>query len=169
MASPQAATKGGEVMRSILLSVWAVAVLAGCQSTQNSWHIEGDVIKNTRVERYPAMFTAPYTKTFHQECPVSARLDSNMYEGFDQLNFWRCVTMKVEINGVAHDHWDQAFEPGTLNGLGGSLIQAGAILGGARLLAQGYRAGGSRLSTHTENSLVNTNSINFEDPPHHRP
>lgn len=144
----------------ILYIVLGLIVLTGCQSTQNSWHIEGDAIKNTRVERYPAMFTAPYTKTFHQNCPASARTDASMVEGFDKLRTEKCVTMKVEINGKEHDHWDQAFEAGTLNGMAGSLIQAGAILGGAHILANGYRAGASRLTTNTSN-----NSSFFDNVP----
>lgn len=145
------------MQRAALIVITALS-LAACQSTQNSWHMEYSVIKNTRVERYPGFITAPYTKAYHQECPTSARVDATMYEGFDKLKFSECVTMKTEINGVQHDHWDQAFEPGTLNGMGGSIIQAGAILGGAAILANGYKQGGSRLNTNT--SITSNNAFN---------
>lgn len=145
----------------IMVWVFAALWLVGCQSTQNSWHMENTVVKNTRVERFPAMFTAPYTKTFHQECPLSARVDATMYEGFDKLKLAECVTMKVEINGVQHDHWDQAFEPGTLNGMGGSIIQAGAILGGAAILANGYKQSGSRLNVGQTNYNSNSTDIDI--------
>ncbi len=147
-------------MRSIAIAVMLMA-LVGCQSTQNSWHVERDVIKNTRVERYPAMFTAGYTKTLHQACPLAARLDNKMTEGFDKLKFSECLTMFKMVDGTEIDHWDQAFEPGTLNGMGGSIIQAGAILGGAAILANGYKQGGSRLNTNT--SMTSNNNAAFYD------
>lgn len=150
-------------MRAFILSIMAVAFI-GCQSTQNSWHLENDVIKNTKIKRNPAMWTSPYTEVLHQECPKSARVDATMHEGFDNLKFSECVTMKREVNGVMYDHWDQAFEPGTLNGLGGSLIQAGAILGGASILANGLKHQGSgRLNTGVNNSYNTTQNCYSRD------
>lgn len=144
-------------MKAILLSVMAVMGLVGCQSTQNSWHIEAGLVKNTRVERYPAMWTAPYTKTLHQECPLTARMDVNMREGYDKLEFSQCVTMKTERNGVMYDHWDQAFEPGTLNGMGGSVLTAGSILGGAALIRP------SRVSQNN-NTEIRASTVNPAPP-----
>ena len=146
---------------STALLIVALIGTVGCQSTQNSWHMENDVIKNTKIKRNPAMWTSPYTEVLHQECPTSARVDATMYEGYDKLKFAECVTMKREVNGVMYDHWDQAFEPGTLNGLGGSIIQAGAILGGAAILANGYKQSGSRLNVGQTN--MNTNNSQFID------
>ncbi len=137
-------------MRAVIIGTWAIVaavLLVGCQSTQNSWHMENSVVKNTRVERFPAMFTAPYTKAYHQECPLSARVDATMYQGYDKLKFAECVTMKTEVNGKENDHWDQAFEPGTLNGMGGSVLQAGSILGGAALIRP------SRVTQHNQTDI----------------
>lgn len=139
-------------MRAISIGCFAVLMawlLVACQSTQNNWHVEHDVIKNTRIERNPGLITAPYTKVITQECPTSARIDPKQLSGYDNLHFEKCSTMYKMVDGIPFDHWDQAFEPGTLNGMGGSIIQAGAILGGAAILSNGYKQGGSRLNTNT--------------------
>jgi hypothetical protein len=145
-------------MRILIVGIMAAAFI-GCQSTQLSWHIERDVIKNTRVDRFPGFLTAPYTKALHQECPLSARKNALLVSGTSEtdLDFSQCKTMGRQIDGVVHDHWDQAFEPGTLNGLGGSLVQTGAILGGAAILSNGLKHQGSgRLNTGTNNSYNST-------------
>jgi hypothetical protein len=139
-------------MKAAIIGMMLIG-LVGCQSVQNSWHMEVDVIKNTKIKRNPGMITSPYTEVLHQECPTSARIDATMYEGYDKLKFSECVTMKREINGVMSDHWDQAFEPGTLNGVGGAVLNAAAIGAAGHMIGKGLRgSGGVQNNTNTNNA-----------------
>ena len=151
-------------MRALMLSIMAVAFI-GCQSTSYQWHVEKDVVKVARVDRFPAMWTAPLAERIHQVCPLSALKEKvrKSGTGAEDVDYTQCETVGREIDGKMHDHWDFAWEPGTLNGLGGSLLTMGTFLGSSAIIANGLKHQGGRLNTGVNNSYNTTQNCYSRD------
>ena len=126
--------------------------LVGCNTTENIYHREGDSIVNSKYQRSPGLVTPAHVTVFHQRCPLPKTGSTPEFD--------KCITMGKEVDGMHQIHYEQAWEPGSLNGMGGAVLQAGAIAYAGNQIGRGLGKSGTNVSSTTSNNSMGGASNN---------